>query len=189
LVEAHDRAPVNQRPSIENTLRELRQAGDAPVATVPGAASVAVTYADLLRSFDGRSENLEIVDAAYESAQAWGKDGTEYLPALLEALRATLAVADRFAAQEFTAEGAVGAFAEAGQVLTPSESDTALRHRRTKKAHIVRNRRGQPIELGPHLRFGQGYRLYLVFDRQRRVVYVGRIGDHLPGKKSRNRPR
>ena len=34
---------------------------------------VAVTYEELLRTFEGRSSNLEILDAAYKSAKAWGK--------------------------------------------------------------------------------------------------------------------
>lgn len=190
LVRAHDRATETQRPSIENILRELRDAEDAVLDVRPDSSStVAVTYEELLRAFDGRSGNLEIVDAAYESARAWGRDGTDYLPALRDALEASVRVADRYAAQEFGPEGAIGAFEQEGHVLTPDESDTALRHRRTKKAHIVKNRRGQPVQLGPHLHFGQGYRLYLAFDRTRRVMYIGRIGDHLPGKKSKNRPR
>jgi hypothetical protein len=190
LERAHERVPERQRPSIQNTLRELRMALDLPTtAKEPAVKSVAVTYAELLKSFDGRSTNLEIVEAAYESAKAWGKDGTEYLGVLRDALEATVSVADRFAAQEFSAEGAVGAFADVGQILIPGESATATQHARTKKSHIVRNRRGQPVELGPHLKFGQEFRLYLAFDKQRRIVYVGRIGDHLPGKKSRERPR
>jgi hypothetical protein len=188
LEKAQDRSDEALRSSLQNTLRELQSHGS--IRTLPKApGTIPVTYEELLRAVDGQSTNVEIVDAAYESARRWGKDGVEYLPALRNALLAVVAVADRYALGEFGKDGAVGAFKDVDQKLVPNESDTALSHLKTREFHRVRNRRGQPITLGPHLTFGGGYRLYLAFDEHRRRIYVGHIGDHLPGKKSKVRPR
>jgi hypothetical protein len=189
LVAAHERADPTVRPSLENALRELRQRAGIAESPVAAERVVAVTYEELLRSFEGVSPNLEILPSAYESARKWGKDGTEHLGALRDALNAAVVVANRYASQELGRDGAVGAFRDAGHVLVPDESDSALQNPRSLKPHVVKDRFGQSIVLRPHLRFAQGKRLYLAFDEPRRVVLVGHVGDHLPGKRTRNRPR
>jgi hypothetical protein len=182
LAGAHDRSSGDQREGIENLLREL--AGVAPVVVKDvEAPQVATTYEEVLHSFDGRSAGVEIMDSAFESARSWGREGREYLSGLRDALEAIVAVADRYASRQMGTAGLVGAFSDAGQKLIPDESESTRQDPKTRAAHTARNRRGQPVVLGPHLKFGAEKRLYLSFDEARRLIYVGWVGQHLRVRK------
>ena len=188
LTAAFERAKDERRSSLGNLIRELskRVAPHAHEAPMP---SVVVTYEELLKTFVGRSENVEILNSALNSAKKWGRDGRHYLGAVRDALAAVVIVADRYAAQDFSKDGLVGAFADAGQRLVPDEFETTQLNPKTVAAHTVRNHQGHSVTLGPHIRFGDGKRMYLGLDEARRVIYVGWVGDHLPVAKYRDRAR
>lgn len=189
IARALDCATAEARGPLENIMRELLSASQRSDQRKVRAPAVATTYEELLRMFDGRSNNVEIVEEAFASARTWGRDGREQLEALRDALEAVVDVADRYAAQDLGSDGLLGAFARAGHTLIPAESETTQKDPKARRAHTVRNRRNQPIELGPHLKFADGKRLYLALDTQRRRLYVGWVGDHLPVGRHMNRAR
>jgi hypothetical protein len=125
------------------------------------------------------SSNVDVLVSARDSARKWGKDGLDYVDELMEALRAVAGVADRYALNEVGKDGFVAAFAERGQVLVPRESESTGNNRKARRAHVVQDDLGRPVVLGPHLKFGKRYRLYLAFDESRRRIQIGWVGEHL----------
>ncbi len=49
-------------------------------------------------------------------------------------------------------------------------------------AYTVRHR-GEYVMLGPHLRLEKGLRAYCHIDNDGRLIVVGHVGEHLPGKR------
>ncbi|MCZ7537070.1 MAG: hypothetical protein M5T61_14980 [Acidimicrobiia bacterium] len=50
--------------------------------------------------------------------------------------------------------------------------------------YAVRHR-GEYVMLGPHLRIGKSLRAYCHVDKEERLIVVGHVGEHLPGKRDR----
>ena len=158
FVGARDAHPWRETTKIRDKPEEPEETPEMPdrirldgrVAVVTGAAGVATTYEEVLRSIDGRSPNVEIVQAAFQSARAWGRDGSEQLEAVREALwrsRRSGSVRGERDRQGW----ARWAFVGMGFAVSSGESESARKNNRAAKAHTVRNHRNQPVVLGPHV--------------------------------------
>jgi len=175
--------------AFQDVLRELAEARgherdryrELPLDTV-------TTYVEALRAISARSDNVLVADEAYRSAEAWSRDGNHHLQQVVNALVAVVVVADRLNGAGLGPGGLPQAFEDAGVTIIGDQSDTAKTARQSKGWHRV-HVDGREYTVGPHIQFGNDKRLYLSHDKLRRCLVVGWLGDHLPGAKSKSRPR
>ena len=189
LEAAHPAADQGQRASIEDCLRELSAATGGLSEQLGQIPDVVVDYVGALRAVDGRTPNVLIVETAYETAAVWARDGTKHVPAVVQTLASVCEVADLYAAKGIDDSGLTGAFGDRGQQLVRDQSETAKTHAKTRRFHVVKDSEGNEYQIGPHFKYGRDRRMYLAIDKPRRRLVVARLGDHLPGDKSKNRPR
>ena len=161
---------------IDAVLRELEGPPNRPLAEASPA--VILTIRDVLNYAAGLTSNLEILDVAYESGAGWGKNTHKYIGPLMKSMDTLKTVADAWSAGEIGPDGLFGAFRDQGQNFVRKDSDqTRQRH---AERYIVRGRDGSRVVLESHLRLGNDFRVYIAFDKARRHILVGHVGEHFP---------
>jgi hypothetical protein len=162
---------------IQECLRELASAAGHAAPTQTTVPDHIATLSDALDYVQGASANVEVLAAAYESAQHWGKKTHKYIPSVMNAMKAIAEVAETYARGDIGPDGMRGAFRERGQDLVRHDSDQTSQ--RFASEYLARDTQGRAVRLEMHLRLGKDFRIYLTPDKATRRLLVGRIGGHL----------
>jgi hypothetical protein len=166
-------------PGFEDALSEafvyFETATVVPQQRTPGGPK---TVSEAVAMAKARTSQLVYLPSADASAATSPYVRPE---AILTALLHLDDIATEYAEGELSG-GFESACAVRGLSFAANISQTA---RQRYKEHYVVTYEGEPVTLGPHLRFGKGpphacARIYWYVDSVRRVLVIGHVGRHLP---------